>query len=245
MSSANYYDNFIDYQVRSGINDRIAGLFKRLCKLGLGTNTSVLEIGCGIGTLTYLLLGKVKAGSIEATDISSKSVEYAQKNLRAPNLKFSALDVCEFEPHTKSFDMVLLFDVLEHIPLEKHKQIFQRISKWMNDDCLLLINIPNPAYILYDQQHNPGVLQETDQPVYIPTLSTSLASASLDIVSLETYSVWVKEDYQFIVVRKRKDFKEQYLSNERNIFQKGLTWLVRKWRKLRYPYPPGNSDRSF
>lgn len=238
MSSAEFYDRFIAYQAESGINDRIHGLYRRLCQTGLTADTSVLEVGCGIGTLTYLLLQKIKTGRIEATDISPLSIEFAKKHLAAPNLSLSAADILHFEPQSKQFDRVLLFDVLEHIPLEQHPQVFTRISRWMNDESLLLINIPNPAYILFDQQHHPGVLQETDQPVYIPALSASLASASLDIVSLKTYHVWVKEDYQFIVARKRKDFKEQLLSNERNLLQKAVKWLGRKWRKLRFPYPP-------
>lgn len=238
MSSAEFYDNFISAQVQSGINDRIHGLYKRLCQTGLTADSNVLEIGCGIGTLTYLLLKKVTSGRIEVTDISPKSVEFAQRYLKASNLSFTAADILQFEPQVKPFDRLLLFDVLEHIPLEQHPAVFQRISNWMNNDSLLLINIPNPAYILYDQQHNPAALQETDQPVYMAPLSAALAAASLDIVSVETYSVWVKEDYQFIVVRKRKPFEEKLLSNERSILQKGIVWLGRKWRRLRYPYPP-------
>lgn len=238
MSSAEFYDDFISYQAVSGINDRIAGLYKKLCHQGLAADTRVLEIGCGIGTLTYLLLKKVTGGNIEATDISPKSIEFAGKHLKAPNLRFTAADILQFEPTTKVFDRLLLFDVLEHIPLEQHPQVFQRISQWMSDDSLVLINIPNPAYILHDQKNNPAALQETDQPVYIAPLSAALASASLDIVLVETYSVWVKEDYQFIVARKRKAFEERLLSAERGLFQKGMVWLKRKWRKIRYPYPP-------
>jgi len=240
MSSAEFYDKFISYQVESGINDRIAGLYKKLCNHGLAANSRVLEIGCGIGTLTYLLRKKVTGGTIEATDISPKSIAFAEKHVKAPNLIFTAADILQFEPKTKVFDRILLFDVLEHIPLEQHPQVLRRIGQWMNDDSLLLINIPNPAYILYDRQHNPAALQETDQPVYIAPLSAALAAASLDIVSVEMYSVWVKEDYQFIIARKRKAFEENLLSAERNFFQKGMVWLKRKWRKFRYAYPPEN-----
>jgi trans-aconitate 2-methyltransferase len=244
MDSAAFYDKFINYQVESGINDRIAGLYKRLCKTGLSADSNVLEIGCGIGTLTYLLLRRIKTGKIEATDISPKSIQFAQKHLKAANLSFSAADILQFEPHQKLFDRILLFDVLEHIPMEQHGQVFQRISQWMNDESLLLINIPNPAYILYDQQHNPAALQETDQPVYLAPLSATLASASLDILSVETYSVWVKEDYQFIIARKRKPFEEKLLSDERNFFQKAVAWCNRKWRKQKYPYPGKQVRRS-
>ena len=148
------------------------------------------------------------------------------------------MDILQFEPQSKSFDRILLFDVIEHIPIEKHVALFQRLAPWMHDDSLLLINLPNPGYILYDQKNNPTVLQEIDQPVYIATLATALSSAFLDIVKVETWSAWVKDDYQFIIARKRKAFEEHFLSRDRNIFQKGIGWLQRKWRKLIYRYPP-------
>lgn len=238
MSSAEFYDNFISSQVKSGINDRIAGLYDRMCSLGLHSNTSVLEIGCGIGTLTYLLLRKIKTGKIEAVDISPKSIEFAQKHIKANNLSFSAADILQFEPNLKQFDRITLFDVLEHIAVERHAAVFQRLSKWMHDDSLLFINIPNPGYILFDQKNNPAALQETDQPVFLAPLAEKLASASLDIVRMETYSIWVKDDYQFMVVRKRKDFEEKLLSDNRNVFEKASKWMNRKWRRLRYAYPP-------
>lgn len=240
MSSANFYDNFIKEQAKSGINDRIYGLYKRICKTGLTADSSVLEIGCGIGTLTYLLAKKVRSGQVEATDISPKSIEFAQQYLKAPNLTLTAADILEFEPKRKLFERILLFDVLEHIPLGLHPQVFQRISQWMDAKSLLLINIPNPAYILYDQQNNPAALQETDQPVYFGLLSAAMEASSLDIQSVETYSVWVKDDYRFIIAQKRKPFEEKLLSKERNILQKAIKWLERKWRKVRHPYPPAS-----
>ncbi len=237
MSSPEFYDNFIKYQIDSGINDRIYGLYKRLCKVGLNTNSTVLEIGCGIGTLTYLLARKIKGGRIEATDLSPQSIEYVKKHITAPNLFLYSGDILQLEPQQSKFDFVLLFDVIEHIPIEKHTALFTRINDCMHDKSYLLINIPNPGYILYDQKNNPDVLQEVDQAIYVDHLANVLRNAGLDIAHFETYSVWVENDYQFIVIRKRIDFEERLLSDDRNILQKGIVWLGRKWRKFIYRYP--------
>ena len=82
MSSAEFYDDFIGYQIKSGINDRIYQLYKRLCKSGITTNSNILEIGCGIGIMTYLISRKVRQGRIEALDISSKSIAFARTKLK-------------------------------------------------------------------------------------------------------------------------------------------------------------------
>ena len=52
MSTPEFYDNFITYQIESGVNDRIYDCYKRMKQLGINSNTSVLEIGCGTGQLS-------------------------------------------------------------------------------------------------------------------------------------------------------------------------------------------------
>lgn len=239
MNSARFYDQYLKQQIESGINDRIAALYERTLKAGLVSGSTVLEIGCGIGTLTYLLSRTVSTGRIEATDISPLSVQYAEANIKKSNIQFFCGDILESSPQQPPFDFILLFDVLEHIPLGRHAQLFGRISGWMHEHSLLLINIPNPGYILYDQLHNPSALQELDQPLYLTQLAAVIEQAGLELLHFETWSAWVKEDYQFMIVRKRKAFTEQVLSKERNLLQKGRKWMGRKWRKMKYRYPPG------
>ena len=96
MGSSAYYDSFISYQIKSGINDRIFGLYKRLCRLGISPDATVLEIGCGIGSLTYLLSQKIKKGKIEAIDISPMSIEFAIKHQKRKNVSFKASDILDF-----------------------------------------------------------------------------------------------------------------------------------------------------
>jgi trans-aconitate 2-methyltransferase len=237
MGSSEYYDNFISYQIKSGINDRIYGLYKRLCRMGISSHTSVLEIGCGIGSLTYLLSRKIKRGKIEAVDISPKSIEFAKKHLIRENIFFTASDILDFEPENLSFDKILLFDILEHIPEEFHLKVFGKIGKWMNHDTVLLINLPNPNYILYDRKHNPETLQEIDNPVFLNKLSGVLDLTSLEIDYFENYSVWVKNDYQFLTVKKKAPFVEQELSHKRNFLEKLDSRLKRDLRRFIYNYP--------
>ena len=237
MSSTEFYDKFISYQIKSGINDRIYGLYKRICKIGIDTNSRILEIGCGIGALTFLLSRKVRTGNIEAIDISTKSIEFAAARIKNPNILFSVADILNFTPAYPPFDKILLFDVLEHIPEQNHNTLFANISTWMKGDSLLLINIPNPDYILYDQKNNPGVLQETDQPIQIDKLIGVLNFFSLELDYFETYSVWVKNDYHFLVVKKRTDFVEEFLRSESTLFERIRVRLRREVRKILFRFP--------
>jgi trans-aconitate 2-methyltransferase len=240
MNSSKFYDNFISYQIRTGINDRIYKLYRKLCKTGISSNSKILEIGCGIGTMTYLLSRKIKKGKIESIDISPKSIEYAKTNLIQTNIHFTTADILDYEPSVLHFDIILLFDVLEHIPGEKHTTVFKRIGKWMDNNSILLINIPNPGHILFDRKNNPQNLQEIDQPIFLHNLANDLANENLSIQNFETYSVWVKNDYQFLVVKKESEFVKQVLSSNRHILERLKIRLGREFRKLIFHYPVRN-----
>ncbi len=242
MGSSEYYDNFIAYQIQTGINDRIFGLYKRVCDLGISSESNILEIGCGIGSLTYLLSQKVKKGKIEAVDISPKSIEFAKKHLHRKNILFTSSDILDFEPKNLIFDKILLFDVLEHIPEEDHVAVFCKVGKWMDQDSRLLINLPNPDYILFDRKNNPDALQEIDNPIFLNKLCNELDITSFYIEYFETYSVWVKNDYQYLIVRKKSSFVKRQLSLDRNLLKKLYIRLTREIRKLIYNYPKKQSN---
>jgi len=237
MSTPEFYDNFITYQIESGVNDRIYDCYKRMKKQGINNNSSVLEIGCGIGVLTYLLSRKIKNGVIEAMDLSEKSVDYAKKHISQKNISFTASNIFDFTPKSKTFDFVTLFDVIEHVPLERHQELFAKISDWMHDKSTLLINLPNPEYILFDQKNQPEVLQEMDQAVFLNDLSATFNKTGLEIKSFETHSIWTKEDYHFFIIKKKTAFKEVLLSKERSFLQKAIVKLKRSSRKIFYSYP--------
>ena len=236
-TSNSFYDTFISYQIESGINDRIYHVYRQVKKLGLRSDSSVLEIGCGIGSLTSLLVKKVKHGTYEALDASHKSIDFARKRLRNSKLVFTACDVMEYTPIHQPFDFILMIDVLEHIPKENYGLLFSKISGWMNDQSVLVINIPNPEYILFDQRNQPDVLQEIDQPVFVDELLPICKNTSLDLVHFETYSIWVKGDYQFLVFKKHSSFKEIQIAGTRTFFEKAINRLHREWKKYRHPYP--------
>lgn len=237
MSAVEFYDNYVTYQVESGINDRIYSLYKRLLKIGIPSHLNVLEIGCGIGRITYLLSKHINKGSIEAMDLSPKSIEYARKNLQQTNLSFYASDIFDFSPKNKPYNWILLFDVLEHIPAELHDDLFIKLSSWMKEGSQIMINLPNADYTIYDQKNNPDALQEIDQPIYIEQLISSFSKASLSLDYFETYSVWVQNDYHFIVVKKKEPFTEKPLSQDRRFFDKIALRINRAFRKLKYNFP--------
>ena len=232
-----FYDNYIEAQKSSGVNERIFGLYTRIKKCGLNTHSNVLELGCGIGVFTFLLSRIIKKGSIEAVDISNKSIAFCKQKIKNSNIQFVAGDIVNYSPVFGKPDFITLLDVIEHIPVEKHPGLFNNLSALCMDDTKLIINIPNPSYIEYDIKNHPDNLQLIDQPLPLNFILDNLIKNNLELIYFETYSVWVENDYQFLVATRKKEFKEILLSNKRNFFQKVKMKLKRILIRIRYKYP--------
>jgi trans-aconitate 2-methyltransferase len=231
-----YYDGYYKPGVDARINERVYALYKRLLRLGLHSGSNVLELGCGIGTMTYLLSKKIKSGNIEAVDLSPESVVFAKSRVKKDNIKFIAGDVVVHSPLVKNIHFITLFDIIEHIPAERHEELFRNISSYMDDNTRLVINIPNPEYIKYDMEYNPAALQIIDQPLPLPFILQNLENNGLTLAQFETYSIWVENDYQFFVVEKTRKFTEVILSSKRSFFKKLVKKIERVYVKLRHNY---------
>jgi trans-aconitate 2-methyltransferase len=231
-----YYDDFIKYQVKAGINDRIHQLFNRLLHLGLNADSNILELGSGIGVLSFLLSKKVKSGKIEAVDLSSKSIEFSKHKIKNKNISFFTDDIIRYAPKNKKFDFITLFDIIEHIPIERHYDLFKNLASIANENTKILINIPNPEYIEYFRANNPGVLQIIDQPIPLNLILENAEKNGLQITYFETYNIWVENDYQFFIIKKKKKFTEKKLNERRSLFQKIKYRIKAKYIGLKYNY---------
>lgn len=226
-----FYDAFVEEQRRIGVNERVLGLYKRLRKAGLNSHSKVLELGCGIGTLTGLIARTVTTGPVEAVDISPGSIAYAKTTVKRANVTFHAHDVVGYSPATAVPDLVLLFDIIEHIPMERHAALFRHISSYCGPDTQVLVHIPSPGQVEYDQVHHPEALQVIDQALPLPHLVNVFNESGLELVHFETYGIWMKHDYQFFILRKARPYVPQSLAAERSFTQKVRKRLERAWSR--------------
>lgn len=80
----------------------------------INSGETVLDIGCGNGTLAYDIAKNVMDITIYGIDLSVGNIGYAKKHYRHNNLEFVAGDALKDLPD-KQFDCVILSNVLEHI----------------------------------------------------------------------------------------------------------------------------------
>jgi cyclopropane fatty-acyl-phospholipid synthase-like methyltransferase len=198
-----YYDEYVERQAAVGVNKRHRAILDWALKFGMRPDHSVLELGCGIGTLTGLLAEELgSGGSVTAIDLSPASIESAQQRLSGfDNVRLLAADVLETDLEG-TFDVVVLPDVIEHIPLENHRALFERVASWVKPDGFALLNYPSPHYQEWNRKHHPDRLQIIDQTVHVDVLSSNTYPNGLYIDHLATYSIWIREgDYVVAVLR--------------------------------------------
>jgi SAM-dependent methyltransferase len=225
--SATFYDRFVPYQRGTGINDRIYGLYRRMKKLGLKSDSRILELGCGIGALTCLLSRAARNGKVESVDLSPASVEAARRNAPGANVVFAAADVVGYRPSSGPFDFITLFDVVEHIPVERHADLFRGLAGLMQENTRLLLNLPNPDSIEFDRRHDPGRLQEIDQPIGLRDLLPHFESNGLDLLSYGKYSIWARHDYIFYALGRKTAYTGK--ASPRHFGQRVFLKLHRLW----------------
>jgi len=205
----------LDDQGLTKPNPRHLVILAKLRANGLKRNSKVLEIGCGIGTLSNLLAGYLTKGEITAVDISPETIELAKYKFKnRTNLEFQVSDMSDWSNNT-TFDIIILPDVLEHIPLEQHDNLFSKINAVSNINTRLLVNIPHPKALEYIREHRKDLLQIIDIPIHTHILSQNAKNHGYYIESLDSYSIGFEaEDYQFISLR-RSDFIKNYIERDK------------------------------
>jgi ubiquinone/menaquinone biosynthesis C-methylase UbiE len=104
--------------------DRRALLFKNF----LGDQKQrVLEVGCGIGTLTKEII-KTK-NEIIAIDISPNLLEIAKKKVRAPNVLFKINNAYKTDFKDNYFNFIVGISTLHHLDIKKAVKEFFRLLK--------------------------------------------------------------------------------------------------------------------
>ena len=229
-----YYNKYVARQNHVGVNDRIYKLYKRLKHEGLKSDSNVLELGCGVGIVTTLICRVVKKGRIESVDISDESIKEARIRVKQKNVSFFTHSIVNYKPVSKKFDFIVLFDVLEHIPVESHQELFDSISGMISDETKLLINIPSPESIEYDRVHRPEVLQIIDEPMYPEYIIHSLANEDLRLRNFISDGIWLKNDYDFYCFEKKKDFDNLNLDKNRSFIKRLSKYIFRLYLRFYY-----------
>jgi SAM-dependent methyltransferase len=109
---------------------------------------SVLDVGCGAGLIAAEITTRAR---VVGVDISSAQLELARRN--APDASLVRADVAEVAFEPRSFDAVVAFWSLIHVPRELHGSVIARIHAWLKPGGLFAGTLgsgDNPAEHVQD-----------------------------------------------------------------------------------------------
>lgn len=225
QSVSTFYDEFSEKQLETGVNIRHYSILTKLKAAGLKSHHRVLEVGCGIGTLTGLVGKFLSQGTLIATDISPESIEVAKKRCKHnSNTSFVVTDMSDFKPK-EEFDFAIFPDVLEHIPKEQHNNIFRNISSMLKADGKIAIHIPDPVQLQYIRENTPDQLQIIDQSLYFEDFNNAIEGTDLMVDTYIRYKLYSDApDYNWIVFSKKHNLDKSGKQSKALLKIKQLYW---------------------
>jgi len=148
----------------------------------LADGSRVLDVGCGNGLPGLAAIAERHAAT--GIDVSASQTQAARRNVPAATVLHGDIAARDFP--AESFDAVVAFYVLEHLPREEHGPLFARFARWLRPGGHLLFTL--------ERGEDSGTVSEwLDVPMYFSqfdeeTTSDLLHSAGFDVVRRDAES---------------------------------------------------------
>ena len=109
----------------------------------LSTHSRVLDLGCGSGVPAALAL--TEAGH-QVTGVDLSEVQVSRARTRVPAATFIQADMTTLNLPAASFDAVLSFYALIHIPLDEQQPLLDRVAQWLRPGGLFVATVGSTAW---------------------------------------------------------------------------------------------------
>jgi SAM-dependent methyltransferase len=166
----------------------------------LPSHPTVLDLGCGAGVPCTALLAE--RGDVTGVELSTSQIELARQNV--PNARFIKADMTMIELAPVSFDAVVAFYSIVHVPRARHGSLFKRIATWLRPGGHLLVSLGDGA--------DDGTVEEwLGTPMFFSsndarTNRRLLVEAGLTVLVDETVTMQEPEGpvtFQWMIARKQ------------------------------------------
>ena len=110
-------------------------------RANLNDGDSILELGCGWGSLSLWMAQQYPNSKIVAVSNSRTQKEFIDSEalrLGLHHLEVRLADMLHFDPH-QTFDRIVSVEMFEH--MRNYFELFRRISTWLNPGATLFVHI--------------------------------------------------------------------------------------------------------
>ena len=108
-------------------------------------NKVILDIGCGFGwcEMNFLKRGVSKIVGLE---ISKNDLKTAKAYVQNPKVDFKVASAVKLPFKDESFDTVVCWEVIEHLPKRKEKKMFSEVSRVLKDEGIFYLSAPHSSF---------------------------------------------------------------------------------------------------
>lgn len=105
-------------------------------------NQHVLDIGCGEGGYIQRLAEKFEECTFKGIEVNHTVAQTATElTSDMKNVTIEQSDLWKYEPK-KTYNLLLMNNIIHYIPKEKRQELFKRLSGWLNEDGVLSVLTP-------------------------------------------------------------------------------------------------------
>lgn len=126
------------------------------CRADLRDGQTIMDLGCGWGSLTLFLAEKYKSSKIVAISNSSTQKEFIDRQAHSRglnNVSVITANIANFDTE-REFDRILSIEMFEH--LKNYQALFAKISRWLTADGKLFIHIFTHRQFAYHYEDKDG-----------------------------------------------------------------------------------------
>jgi len=128
----------------NSISARLTARHKKSMQLCEVQNKKILDIGCSIGWFESYAI-KSNCENIVAIDVNINDIVQARHNQSDVHYIISSANNLTFIK--EYFDLIVLFDVMEHLPKRTEKQLLKDIFEMLKKNGELVLSVPNDCII--------------------------------------------------------------------------------------------------
>ncbi|MBL7085735.1 MAG: class I SAM-dependent methyltransferase [Candidatus Cloacimonetes bacterium] len=203
---------------KENIKQRMTARHIKSMKLVNVENKVLLDIGCSHGWFEDYAV-KNKCRKICAIDTNRSDIENAMKEV--PEAEFKYGSVLKIPYKSDYFDIVVMWEVLEHIPKNTEKSAFKEIKRILKKDGVLFISTPtknfwscilDPAWFFGHRHYKISEIENLVDKTGLKILNIEIKGGFYEQFSMILFYIfkWVFRSEmpfrEFFEKKKRKEF---------------------------------------
>lgn len=136
--------NILQERPDAGLTGRLAEAVALLKPSDI-KDKKILDVGCGYGWCELEML-KLGASAIVGTDLSEADLATARQYVKDSKVSFSPASAIDLPFPDNSFDTVVSWDVIEHIPKTTEPKMFSEINRVLKKDGAFYLATPYASF---------------------------------------------------------------------------------------------------